>query len=183
VKAWRAAVTWNLLWALGCACGGHDAERKAPAHVPSKAGEVAAPNALSPAPTQAGKADPGGAASKPLQLNLRVESSADGVGLHVLNPGPEAVALAPEVALERVTGGAPAPVDPKALRLWLNCDSIGCITLLPGAELVAPSWLGLVAKERCDSLLRPSAPGNYQLRVRRCQGESSQTVPFSWPSP
>lgn len=162
----RVLVVATLL--LGCT-------RKEPAHQV----ESAAPRSAEPvAAAEASDGATQGSVKSPLPLTLQVEKSAGGVGVHVLQRGPETVELAAAVAIERV--GAPAERVAQALTLRSACKQDGCLKLAPGGELVAPVWLGQVEGERCDALFVPASAGEHVLTVKSCDGARSAEVHFFW---
>ena len=116
--------------------------------------------------------------SKPLSLTLSVERTPAGIGLHVVNHGPERVELSPFVI---ATGQSPgAPTLAEALHLRLACGQQGCVKLDPGSELLAPPWLGQIEGERCDALFRPPHAGAYELVVKACGESGEARTRFVW---
>jgi hypothetical protein len=126
-------------------------------------------------------------------LLLHVQLSPEGVGLSLTNPGPGSLVLARGIVLE--DSATQRVLEPNALVLQLACEQVpgspagqpppkDCLSLGVGAELMAPASLGRSQTEpACGARLLPKAPGHYQLRVRTCDGQSSQTIAFSWPAP
>lgn len=120
------------------------------------------------------------ASSPALNLALSVEESPDGVGLHVINRGPDVAHLHADVSLEIEDKGRDHVLRGDALTLRASCATQGCVKLAPFGELVAPSHLGQIEGERCDRLLVPPEPGSYRLRVASCDRTRSAAVEFTW---
>lgn len=152
--------------------------RKEPAHqVESASTSTATRPAASVRPASDGATE--GNDKSPLPLVLQVEKSAGGVGLHVLQQGPEPLSLAGAVLIERVGGERLE----QALTLRNACKQEGCVKLSAGGELLAPPWLGMVEGERCDPLFVPKSAGEHVITVRSCDGTRSAEVRFVWNGP
>lgn len=146
--------------------------RREPAHPVEGQSERADVGPQPPAPPQPARA---------LSLSLGIERAPEGVGLRVANAGAERVELAAPVLVMRRGTPAQAPAA-QALTLRLDCAQRGCVALDPGSELLAPPWLGQIEGERCDTLFRPPAPGEYELVVRSCRGDAEARARFRWES-